>query len=205
MGSSLFLNGMAIGFAIAAPVGPVGVLCIRRALADGRAAAFIAGLGAAVADTFYGAVAGFGLTFISEFLLSHDTALRLVGGSFICLLGWHTYRAHPRLEAAPATGPGLARDFLSTFLLTLTNPGTILAFMGVFAAMGTIGMADSAKSSALLITGVFFGSALWWLLLSAAAGAVRSRFTPRWLAALNRGSGALLLLFGLALLGSLLF
>jgi len=200
--TGFFLRGIIIGFVIAAPVGPVGILCIRRALADGRAAAFVAGLGAAVADTFYGAVAGFGLTFVAEFLLDHLTPLRLLGGGFMLYLGIMTWRAEPYVAPTPTRGPGLLRDFISTLAITLTNPATILAFMGVFAAMGTIGLPSDNASATVLILGVFSGSALWWLILSAAAGAVRSRFTPRWLRLLNKGSGGMLLLFGGGVLAS---
>lgn len=202
MESYLFLRGLAIGFALAAPVGPVGILCIRRALADGRYAAFIAGLGAACADTFYGAVAGLGLTVISSFLMDHTTALRLVGGSFLVILGAHTWRSPPSITPQPTTGPGLVRDFISTFLITLSNPATILASMGVFAAIGALG-AGNGSSSGVLILGVFSGSTLWWLVLSAMAGAARSKFTPHWLARLNHVSGAALMIFGVAILASL--
>lgn len=195
---ALFLRGMVIGFAIAAPVGPVGLLCIRRALGDGRRAAFVAGLGAAVADTFYGAVAGFGLTYVSDFLLDQQTPLSLVGGLFLLLMGWRALRLHAVLVPPPRRGPGMARDFLSTLAITLTNPGTIFAFLGVFAAMGAGGIA--AAGSGWLVLGVFVGSSAWWLLLSAAAGAVRSSFSPIWLKRLNQGSGVALLLFGAAVL-----
>ncbi|OIR06203.1 threonine efflux system [mine drainage metagenome] len=203
MESLLFLRGMVIGFALAAPVGPVGILCIRRALADGRYAAFIAGLGAACADTFYGAVAGLGITVISAFLVSHATTLRLVGGLFLMVLGGRTWRTPPRFDPQPVSGPGLARDFLSTFLITLSNPATILASMGVFAAMGVMGGSTAAAPSRLLILGVFAGSSLWWLVLSGIASALRAKFTPAALARLNHISGAALMLFGAGILASL--
>ncbi len=202
MESLLFLRGVVIGFALAAPVGPVGILCIRRALADGRYAAFIAGLGAACADTFYGAVAGLGITVISAFLVSHATALRLVGGLFLVVLGGRTWRTPPRFDPQPVSGPGLARDFLSTFLITLSNPATILASMGVFAAMGVMGNGPAAPSR-LLILGVFAGSSLWWLVLSGIASGLRAKFTPGALARLNHISGAALMLFGAGILASL--
>ncbi len=197
----LFLRGLAIGFALAAPVGPVGVLCIRRALADGRPAAFVAGMGAAFADTFYGAVAAFGLSAISSFLADHQMSIRLVGGSFLLILGVRGVRAAQKVEPALTRGPGLLKDFISTFLITLTNPGTILASMGVFAALGSLGCKDGVTSGEL-IGGVFAGSTLWWLVLSAAAGAVRSRCSARSLERLNHGSGLMLLLFGLVIMGS---
>jgi threonine/homoserine/homoserine lactone efflux protein len=198
--SFLFLRGLAIGFALAAPLGPVGVLCIRRALAVGRAAAFVAGLGAALADTIFGAMAGLGLTFISSFLLSHQLVIRLIGGSFLILLGVRGWRdATP--DEAPQFNGGLMKDFVATFLLTLSNPATILAAFGVFAALGAIDL-DSPSAASLLILGVFFGSTLWWLILAAAAGALRSRCTPQRLRLLNRLASLLLLLLGSAILVS---
>ncbi len=197
----LFLRGLAIGFALAAPVGPVGVLCIRRALADGRHAAFIAGLGAAFADTFYGAVAGLGVSVVSSFLASYQVPLRLIGGSFLMVLGARSVRCRPCMEPQSRRRLGLIKDFVSTFLITLTNPGTILASMGVFAAIGTLGY-PTFSGSGLLVLGVFAGSALWWLVLSAVAGAARARVSQRWLGWLYNGSAGLLILSGLAIVGS---
>ncbi|HIJ61551.1 MAG TPA: LysE family transporter [Rhodospirillaceae bacterium] len=199
MESLLFLRGVAVGFVLAAPVGPVGVLCIRRALADGRHAAFIAGLGAACADTFFGFVAVFGVSAVSSFLDSYQTLLRLVGGLFMLVLGTITMLRRPNLDPAPMTGPGLIRDFFSTFLITLTNPATILASMGVFAAYGAL-RDHPAGASGMLIVGVFAGSALWWLVLSGAAGAARQKVSAAWMGRLNKGSGLVLLLSGLAIL-----
>jgi len=197
------VKGTIIGFAIAAPVGPVGILCIRRALADGRVAAFVAGLGAAVADTFYGAVAAWGLTLVTDFLMAHRPVLSVVGGVFLMYLGWRTVRARSEMGPAPDTRIGLLQDFVSTFLITLTNPATVLAFMAVFASVSAVHMRNPVSlDTTLLILGVFLGSASWWALLSAAAGAVRSHFTPVWLLWLNRGSGAVLILFGLGVLVS---
>ncbi len=198
----LFVRGAFIGFLIAAPVGPVGVLCIRRALNDGRTAAFVASLGAALADTFYGAVTGFGLRMVSDFLLEHELVLHGVGGMFMVVLGVQTFRAPTPTADAPA-GRGLARDFVSTFLITLTNPATILAFLGIFAAFGAIQDTARVFDAGVLVAGVFAGSALWWLTLSALAGAVRHRFTPRWLHRLNQASGAAIAGFGVVVIGGL--
>lgn len=171
-------------------------------MADGRHAAFIAGLGAAVADTFYGAVAGLGLTVISSFLAEHHVFLRVVGGLILLILGARGMRSPESFEPTPARGPGLTKDFISTFLITLTNPGTILASMGVFAAFGAIG-SGGLSTAAELILGVFSGSTLWWLVLSGAAGAARSRLSPKALTLLNRGSAVLLVVFGLGIIASL--
>jgi threonine/homoserine/homoserine lactone efflux protein len=204
MPSYLFLRGLAIGFALAAPVGPVGVLCVRRALADGRHAAFVAGMGAAFADTFYGAVAGLGLTVVSSFLMEHHIFLRVAGGLVLIVLGISSLRMRAPFEPTEDCGPGLFKDFVSTFLITLTNPGTIFASMGVFAAFGAFGQQDMG-SSMILILGIFGGSTLWWLILSGAASAARARLSPRALDWLNRGSGIMLVLFGLGIIASLGF
>ncbi|MEK8036689.1 MAG: LysE family transporter, partial [candidate division NC10 bacterium] len=185
----MLLRGLVIGFSIAAPVGPIGVLCIRRTLADGRAVGFAAGLGAATADALYGAVAGFGLTVVSTALVGQQGWLRLVGGAFLCWLGARTFLARPGEAAAPATlGAGLAAAYASTLVLTLTNPMTILSFAAVFAGLGVGAAGAGYGAAAVLVLGVFAGSALWWLVLSGAVGLLRHRVTPRGLRWVNRAS-----------------
>src|SRR3990170_1865269 len=127
------LKGVLLGFSIAAPVGPIGVLCIRRTLAQGRLSGFVSGLGAATADAVYGIVAAFGVTFVSNLLIQQAPWLRLFGGLFLCFLGVRTLLAKPSEKACPERGKGLIDDYGSTFLLTLTNPLTILSFAGIFA------------------------------------------------------------------------
>ena len=202
---SLLARGLIIGFSIAAPVGPIGVLCIRRTLAEGWASGLVSGLGAASADAIYGCIAGFGLTFISGFLVSQQVWLRFVGGIFLCYLGIKTLASRPS-DNDGASGPptGLGGAYLSTFALTLTNPITILSFAAVFAGLGVAESAGGYLSASVLVLGVFAGSALWWLFLSTAVGVFRTRFTPRALRWVNRLSGAIILGFGLyALLGLL--
>lgn len=228
MAATLFLaKGLLIGLAIAAPVGPIGVLCIRRTFAEGRLAGFVTGLGAATADGFYGAVAGFGLTAISGFLLGYQDALRLAGGVFLCALGIKTFLTRPSTASAGMQGKGLAQAYAATVLLTLANPATILSFVAVFAGAG-LGQARYGTIEALaIVTGVFAGSALWWLLLSsfverwrrkhpdfasmapsALGGAVVTGVTlgvaSKTLQKINRASGALLFGFGLVALASML-
>ncbi len=201
----MFLRGIAIGFAIAAPIGPVGILCIRKALADGRVAAFIAGLGAALADTLFGGVAAFGIGAVMQLIDGQIVPIKVVGGLFMVGLGTHTWRsAAIGVEAEPGKGPGMVRDFLSTFVITITNPGTILGVAGVFAALGPSGRPGGAQSS-LLVAGIFCGSTLWWLVLSGVASAARSRFTPERMRLFNHLSGAMLVVFGVAALVSLVF
>ena len=202
----VFVRGVAIGFAIAAPIGPVGIFCINKAMADGRAAAVIAGLGAALADTIFGAVVGLGLGAVSEFLSQHQIALKLVGGLFMAVLGVRTWAAAfaPSVELPKVRGPAMWRDFAATFLITITNPATILGVMGVFAALGTSAKPGGLGEAWLLVVGVFAGSTLWWLVLSTVASAARSRFTPERMRIFNHLSGALLLAFAALALGSLL-
>ena len=193
---SIFLRGLLIGFSIAAPVGPIGLLCIRRTLADGRAIGFVSGLGAATADAFYGAVAGFGLTVVSRALVQGQTPLRLVGGAFLCYLGVRTFLARPA-QAAGVAGPrGLLGAYLSTLGLTLTNPSTILSFVAIFAGLGLAANADYG-SAFVVVTGVFIGSASWWIVLAAGAGWLRGRIGPALFRAINIVSGLTILGFAI--------
>jgi len=201
MNLSFFLRGLLIGFSIAAPVGPIGVLCLRRTLAEGRLAGLVSGLGAATADAFYGSIAGFGVTFVANALVQQQTWLRLVGGLFLCYLGVRTFLARPAEQSAQVQGKGLLGNYASTFFLTLTNPVTILSFAGIFAGLG-LSEGTDYLSAGLLVLGVFLGSALWWLTLSTGASLLRSRITPLVLRWVNRASGVVIAVFGvIALVG----
>lgn len=197
MDASLLLRGLVVGFSIAAPVGPIGVLCIRRTLTSGRATGFASGLGAATADAIYGCLAGFGLTFISSLLISQQGWLRLLGGLFLCYLGVKTLLSRPAERPATASGASLLAAYASTFLLTLTNPLTIFSFLGVFAGLGLANTGGDYAAAAVLVLGVFVGSALWWLLLSGGVGLFRARIGVGALRWVNRVSGAVITAFGL--------
>jgi threonine/homoserine/homoserine lactone efflux protein len=191
------LRGLLIGFSIAAPVGPIGVLCIRRTLADGRVSGLVSGLGAATADAVYGSIAGFGLAFISNFLVSQQVWLRLIGGAFLCYLGSKTILAQPSEQVAVSRGKGLLSAYGSTFLLTLTNPLTILSFVAIFAGLGLAGTGGQYAGAGILVLGVFMGSAFWWFLLTTGVGFLREKFNTRGLQWVNWISGAIILGFGL--------
>jgi threonine/homoserine/homoserine lactone efflux protein len=199
---SFLLKGLIIGFSIAAPVGPIGVLCIRRTLAEGRAAGLLSGLGAATADAVYGLIAGFGLTAVASLLIDQQLWLGLIGGLFLCYLGLKTWRASPVVDAAaPTPAPRrLLRAYVSTFILTLTNPATILSFVAIFAGLGLVQTGGGYLAATALVLGVFLGSALWWLLLSGGVGLLRGRLTQRRLRWVNWISGALIAGFGLVVL-----
>lgn len=203
MDISFFIRGLAIGFSIAAPVGPIGVLCIRRTLAEGRALGFCSGLGAATADAIYGSIAGFGLTLVSSFLVGHQVSLRLIGGAFLCYLGVRTFLAEPAQSAGSTRGNGLIGAYASTLFLTLANPLTVLSFAAIFAGLGLATASGNYASAAILVAGVFAGSALWWLLLSGGVSLFRDRFRARGLRWVNRVSGAIITVFGVLALLSL--
>jgi threonine/homoserine/homoserine lactone efflux protein len=204
----MILRGIAIGFSIAAPVGPIGVLCIRRSLAEGRLAGLVSGLGAATADAVYGSIAGFGLTVVTAFLIDQTISLRIIGGAFLLYLGVKTFFAQPvRLDEDPSYSmrkSTLRRDYLSTFFLTLTNPLTILSFAAIFAGLG-IGMDESSSylSAGVLVLGVFLGSAFWWLLLSWIASLFRNKLNSTTLTWVNRLSGGIIFIFGILAFASL--
>jgi threonine/homoserine/homoserine lactone efflux protein len=202
MDPSTFARGLLLGFSIAAPVGPIGVLCIRRTLTQGWRIGFLTGLGAATADATYGAVAAFGLTAFSNLLIAEQFWLRLVGGLFLLYLGARTFFAKPTTVAANASANGLAGAYTSTFLLTLTNPTTILSFAAIFAGFG-LASSGSTLAAGVLVAGVFLGSALWWLLLSGGVTLLRSRFRPGALVWVNRISGTVIILFGALSLASI--
>lgn len=200
MDAGLLFKGAVIGFSIAAPVGPIGVLCIRRSLAEGMSYGFATGLGAATADAFYGSVAGFGLTVIADFLTGRQMWLSLVGGLFLCWLGLTAFKSRPAGEAAPVRGRGLAAAYCSAVFLTLVNPMTIISFALVFAGLGAGGPGGGYLSAGLLVGGVFSGSTLWWLILSGFASLLKDRFNTRGLLWVNRLAGLILLGFGAAVL-----
>ncbi|MBI5840877.1 MAG: LysE family transporter [Chloroflexi bacterium] len=194
---TIFLRGFIIGLSIAAPVGPIGVLCIRRTLAEGRLNGFLSGLGAATADMLYGAVAAFGLTFITDLLVGQANWLRLVGGVFLLYIGIRTFIAKPAGHAAQASQNGVFGAYISTFFLTITNPMTILSFIAIFAGLRLGESNGDYVSAAFMVLGVFLGSAAWWLGLSFGVGLLREKFTPAWMVWVNRISGLVITTFGM--------
>lgn len=198
MALTFFAKGLLVGFILAIPVGPIGLLCITRSLAKGRISGVFTGLGAATADAVYAFVAGFGVTYISSFLMSHQVLLRLAGGAVLVLVGLHIALTRPPSHTKGLSDKGLLGDFVSVFFLTLTNPLTMLAFAAAFATLGMEHAAVTRLVPLLLVAGVFTGSALWWLFLSATVGWCRKRITPRRLRLINEVSGGAIAVFGLA-------
>ena len=198
-----FLKGIVVGAVIAVPVGPVGILCLRRSIFEGRLAGLVSGLGAATADSFYGIVAAFGLTFVANWLLGYEDWLRVAGGCYLLYSGGSALLAPPQDKTGEEPdAETLLRGFASTFVLTVTNPVTIVVFLGIFAALGLGGAQASLLHAAILVLGVWTGSFLWWLALSLGVGVFRRSIGSRQLAWISRASGAILFLSGAALIAT---
>jgi threonine/homoserine/homoserine lactone efflux protein len=207
MDITVFLKGLVIGFVIAAPLGPIGILCARRTLTHGRRAGFVSGMGASTADVLYGFIAAFGLTFISNFLYSYQFWLRLAGGALLCFLGIKTFMAKPEEKEALSLATKKKRHaglYASTFFLTLTNPMTILSMAAVFAGFGITGTRGSVLSAAVLLLGVFLGSLLWWLFLVGLFSIFKKRFRRHELQWINRIAGLIIAGSGVLALASLI-
>jgi threonine/homoserine/homoserine lactone efflux protein len=197
----LFFQALLIGLSIAAPVGPIGLLVIQRTLQRGSVVGLATGLGAAAADAVYGAVGAFGVNGVIRALQSARVPLALAGGAFLLWLAWRTWNARPADHAAAvADARGLAGCFAGTFVLTLSNPATILSFIAIFGALGARGPASSPWP---MVAGVLAGSALWWLVLSVVVGRLRTRFDAGWQRRISRGSALLLAGFALWQWGSM--
>ena len=209
MDISLFWRGLVMGVAIAAPVGPIGVLCIRQTLNHGLLTGLASGLGAATADGIYGSIAGFGLSAISDLLVTQKLLLKTIGGLFLCYLGVKTFLTATQTQIEPnntgdhrSVAPLTSRRPLlqaygATLALTLTNPTTILLFTALFAGLGIVNQGDNTAGTALMIvSGVFCGSALWWLTLSSGIAYFRRRFSLKVMGWVNRLSGIIISAFG---------
>jgi threonine/homoserine/homoserine lactone efflux protein len=197
------LKGLIIGFAMAVPIGPIGIMCIRKTLAEGHSRGLIIGLGAATADSLYGGIAAFGLTFVSEVIASQHLWLSLAGGGLLLFLGIRTFRAKRKDPIVPFDEKGLLGSYISAFLLALTNPLTIFAFVAVFAAFG-LGHRVIFISACILVLGVFAGSSLWFLVLGYVATLFRKKLDASGLRWVNRISGSLIVLSGIAAFVSLI-
>jgi threonine/homoserine/homoserine lactone efflux protein len=198
------LKGILVGVVIAVPVGPVGILCIRRTILDGRLAGLFSGLGAATADSVFGIIAGFGLTVISDSLFYYQDYLRVGAAAFLLYVGVSALMSDPMSKRRSEDDPnGLFGDFASTFVLTITNPVTILSFLAIFGAIGFTGEEATMAHAAILVAGVWGGSFLWWIGLIAGAGFLRLSFRRQHLVWINRGSGGVLVAAGVLLLCSL--
>ncbi|PGT17824.1 LysE family translocator [Bacillus cereus] len=193
----LFIKGIIIGISIAAPVGPIGVLCIRRTLEYGKFIGFISGLGAATADGLYGMIAGLGLTVVTNFLVEQQGWIHFIGGVFLLYLGLKIFISKPSKTSAKANGNTVFGAYTSTFFLTITNPVTILSFLAIFSGLGISNPNDDTMTELAVVLGVFLGSTLWWLTLSSVTGILKNRIKNFPFNIVNRVSGLIILMFGL--------
>jgi threonine/homoserine/homoserine lactone efflux protein len=192
----LFLKSLIIGVTIAAPVGPVGILCIQRTLTYGGRTGFVSGLGAATADALYGLVAVMGLTIVSDFLLDYQFWIQLWGGVFLFLLGWKTFTSQPAtFKTGKSQATSSLKGFFSVFLLTVTNPMTILAFIAIFGVFRVTGSDGGVVSALIVVLGVFGGSAFWWGTVAMVGGWLSSRIESDSLTMINRVAGIIITIF----------
>lgn len=197
----LFIKGIAVGFAIAAPLGPVGILCIRRTLTKGVLYGLASGMGAAIADAIFGAIAAFGVSFVAQFLKREQYWFQLGGGILLLAIGvativgkWEPHSA--RVEKAT----DLVHDLITTFFLTITNPITIFSLTAVFVAVGITTGTETFLGGALVTAGVFLGSSLWWTILCGGVSLFRNAVSVVYLRGIHRASGFVMLFFGLGVL-----
>jgi threonine/homoserine/homoserine lactone efflux protein len=192
----VLLKGMIAGLAISASVGPVNILCFSRALSRGPTSGFISGLGAALADTIYGAMAGFSIHAVIGFLLRDESRIRQVGGSLLIVVGvWYYFRRPRKLQDMQQDNSAQS-DFTSAFLLNLTNPTTVLSFLAVLAALGLYGDRPWWQGF-ILVAGIFLAAVLWWMCLASIADHFRGRLTDRSMVWMNRAAGLAIGIFGL--------
>ena len=192
-----FLRGMIMGVLMAAPIGAVGLMCVKRAINGQWLRALAVGLGSATVDAAFGAVAALGLTIVATFLVEHQTELGLAGGLIVVVLGIGTYFAKVEEDAGVTQTERAPRDFAKAFTLSLANPATFLGALGLFAALGPVDGTLERSAGLMLVVGVFCGSMTWWFLLSATARVFRTNFQPATLARLNKIEGLVIVVLGL--------
>lgn len=199
----LLLQGVLMGLVVAVPVGPLGLLCINRALMMGPTHGLFSGLGVATADALAAGIAALGITLISSFLSAHQVLLRLIGGAFLCYLGYAIYTAEPAAQAPIKNINGLLGCYVTTFFLTFSNPVTILSFVAIYAGWHVPSLGGHYAAAATLTAGVFTGSALWWVGLFLGLTTFRDHFNLRFLFWVHRASGVIIAAFGVIVLLSL--
>jgi threonine/homoserine/homoserine lactone efflux protein len=199
--SGYFLWGGLIGLAVAAPIGPVNIICLQRTLKSGVVVGLLSGLGAAIGDSLFGFVAAFGVTVVSDFLMAHLRPFQTAGGLLLLFIAVRTWREHPHLEVKGSAATQILKSFISVFFLTITNPVTILGFVAFFASVGLGRVGRDMHQASLLVAGIFAGSALWWVILTNSVRFLKGRLNDNHLLVINRASALLMAGFGLLALG----
>lgn len=194
----MFFKGLLIGIIIALPFGPIGVMCMQHSVIRGMTYGLVAGLGAALADAMFGALAGFGVSMSSEFLEANQILLQIIGAVFLCFLGVKSYFSLPKSVAEVEDSESFQKIFAGTFILTLTNPFTLLCFAGIYTGLGICLSGEGVLATLVLSAGVFVGSAFWWILISFGMSLLKHKVDLKWVGNINRISGIVLICFGLA-------
>lgn len=207
MGIEIFIQGIILGFSASVPLGPMGLICIQKTLNRGRWAGLVSGAGAAAADTFYAVIAAFGISFITDFIQKEQFTLRIIGSIILVLLGFKIFITNPAIQIRKQQGKknNLIGDFVSIFFLTLSNPITVFFFGAVFASTGILKGENSFIELIEVVVGVFTGAMLWWLILTTVVNVFRSKFRLKRLWWINKITGAVIVVFGLAaIIGTLI-
>jgi len=202
---ALFFKGLLIGASVSAPVGPIGLLCINRSLTEGRIRGFVSGLGAATADMLFCIIAGFGFTFVSRFMDEQALLIRLVGAFCLIFIGFRIFLAKPEEKSCAVSGGDLAHIYVSTLVLTLINPITVLFFVALFSSLGLSLTQQAYPSLVLLTAGVFAGAILWWFLLTGAVSLLHRRLSQETMRWVNRVSGAIIMVLGFLAFASTIY
>ena len=195
----LLIIGILTGFAVAAPIGPVGLLCLRRSISDGRLVGFVTGLGAALADSLLCSILAFGISAVSDFFAKHTATLENVGGFILLLIGYIVWRTSPPKEMpkTPTSRPGWFGAFSTSLLITIGNPMTLVGATAIFAGFAIAARLGSHFDALMLVAGIFCGSTLWWVILSMLASSLRDKASGYWMRRLNQGCGIAVAVFGL--------
>jgi len=200
MDPSIFIQGMIIGLTLAVPVGPIALMCIQRAVTDGRLHGIVSGIGVATADSFYAGVTFFGLTAISGLIIAHQVSLRLAAGVVLILVGIRIFLTMPAPLIVKTEHETYVKDYLSMVAIAIANPLTLIFFVAILPGFGVVFYENSVLSASEFVGGVFFGSTLWWIVLCGSIGSVRSRISAEHLRLINRISGMLIVCFGVGML-----
>ena len=202
----LLIKGIIIGLAATIPLGPIGVLCVQRTINKGRASGLVSGLGAATSDTIYATIASFSLAFVIEFIDSHRLLIEILGASVVIALGVKTFFTNPltQLRQYKRRKNRIWEDYVTTLLLTLTNPLIIFYFIALF-AMGNVVESEQFSHTSITLLGVFTGGVLWWYMLTAMVNRFRHKFRLKHLWWINKVAGGLIVLLGVVALISAAF
>ncbi len=200
MDPSIFIQGMIIGLTLAVPVGPIALMCIQRAVADGRLHGIVSGIGVATADSFYAGVTFFGLTAISGLIIAHQVSLRLAAAVVLILVGMRIFLTMPAPLTVKTEHETYLKDYLSMVAIAIANPLTLIFFVAILPGFGVVFFENSVLSASEFVGGVFFGSTLWWIILCGSIGSVRSRISAEHLRLINRISGVMIVCFGMGML-----